>query len=168
MRTARLTDGQQVWIRPIGPDDRWQLQDGLRRMSQQTIQRRFLSSRRHFTAAELTYLTEVDGVNHIALAAVSTTTGRILAVARAVRDSKEPEMAEWAIVVGDPWQGKGLGTILVRALVDEARKVGITRFSATIAGENRAVARLLAHVSTHFERDVYDHGVREVTVNLAA
>jgi GNAT superfamily N-acetyltransferase len=168
MRAARLSDGQQVWISPIRPGDAWQLQDGLRQMSQQTIQRRFLSSKRRFTAAELTYLTEVDGVNHIALAAVSTRTGRIMGVARAVRDADVPELAEWAITVGDPWQRKGLGTMLIRELVDEARKVQITRFSASIAGENRAVARLLLHVTDHFERDVYDHGVREVVVNLAA
>jgi protein lysine acetyltransferase len=168
MRAARLSDGRQVWIRPIRPGDRWQLQDGLRRMSQQTIQRRFLSSKRRFTAAELTYLTEVDGVNHLALAAVSTTSGRIMGVARAVRDAEQPELAEWAVVIGDPWQRKGLGTILIRELVDDARKVGITRFSALIAGENRAVARLLAHVTDHFERDVYEQGFREVIVNLAA
>jgi RimJ/RimL family protein N-acetyltransferase len=168
MRAARLNDGHQVWIRPIGPGDAWRLQDALRHLSQQTIQRRFLSSKHRFTAAELQYLTELDGVNHVALVAISGSTGRLMGVARFVRDAEQPDTAEWAITIGDPWQRQGLGTLLARDLVDEARKVGITRFSASIAGENRAVGHLLAHITDHFERDVYDHGVREVVVTLAA
>ena len=168
MLLHRLTNGEQVWIRPISPDDKWRLQEGLRRLSLETVQRRFLAAKPRFTETELRYLTEVDGVDHLALVAISVTTGNLVAVARAVRLPDEPGTAEWAIVVADPLQGKGLGTRLVQALVDEARKVGIHRFTATIAGENRAVARLLAHVSDRFERDVHHHGVREVVVELAA
>ena len=61
-----------------------------------------------------------------------------------MRDGRtSPTIAEWAIVVGDELQGKGLGTHPHPALVDEAQQVGIHRFSALIAGENRAVGRLL-------------------------
>ena len=163
---TRLSDGRQVWIRPIEPDDKWRLQEGLRRLSLQTIHRRFLSAKPRFTAAELRYLTEVDGVNHIALAAISVTTGTLVAVARCVRDPYEPDTAEWAVVVADPFQRAGLGTALMRVLVDAARVQGIHRFSASIAGENIAVARLLAHVADHFERDTLAGGVREVVVEL--
>ena len=168
MLLHRLSDGQQVFIRPIQPDDKWRLQEGLKRLSLETVHRRFLAAKPSFTAAELRYLTEVDGVDHIALVALSVTTGNLVAVARAVRLPDQPGTAEWAVVVADPLQGKGLGTRLVQALVDEARQVGIHRFTATIAGENRAVARLLAHVADRFERDVHSHGVREVVVELAA
>ena len=168
MLLHRLANGEQVLIRPISPDDKWRLQEGLRRLSLETVQRRFLAAKPRFTETELRYLTEVDGVNHIALVAMSPATGNLVAVARAVRLPAEPATAEWAIVVADPLQGKGLGTRLIQALVDEAQKAGIHRFTATMDGENRAVARLLAHVSDRFERDVHHHGVREVVVELAA
>jgi GNAT superfamily N-acetyltransferase len=168
MRSARLTNGRQIWIRPIAAADAWRLQRALQVMSAQTIQRRFLSMRNRFTDAELRHLTEVDGVNHIALVAMDVATGELAAVARCVRDTEDPALAEWAIVVGDPYQGQGLGTILARDLVDAARARGIERFSAIMDGENRAVMRLLAHITDHFERDTYDHGVREVVVSLAA
>jgi RimJ/RimL family protein N-acetyltransferase len=168
MFAHRLSDGQQVWIRPISPDDKWRLQEGLRRLSLETVHRRFLAAKPSFSASELRYLTEVDGVDHIALVAISTTTGNLVGVARAVRLPDEPGTAEWAIVIADPLQGKGLGTRLVQALVDEARRAGIHRFTATIAGENVAVTRLLRHVSDRFERDRIHHGVREVVVELAA
>jgi RimJ/RimL family protein N-acetyltransferase len=166
MPAHRLNDGRQVWIRPIEPGDAWRLQEGLRNLSAETIHRRFLGPKTHFTSRELEYLTEVDGINHIALVAVTVDTGRLVAVARAVRLPEEPDTAEWAVVVADPMQGKGLGTVLVRALVDEAHAVGIRHFSATMDGENRAVMRLLSHVTDHFTRNEIHRGVREVVVDV--
>ena len=165
MHAYRLSDGRQVWIRPIEAGDAWRLQEGLRRLSADTIHRRFLAAKPRFTARELRYLTEVDGVDHIALVAVTVETGRLVAVARAVRLPEDPECAEWAVVVGDPFQGKGLGTHLVRSLVDAAVEQGIHRFTATVAGENRAVMRLLAHVADHFEAGAYSRGTREVVID---
>jgi protein lysine acetyltransferase len=166
MHAYRLSNGQQVWIRPIEPGDAWRIQAGLRYLSAETIQRRFLGAKPRFTARELRYLTEVDQVNHLALVAVSVATGRLVAVARCVRLPEEPETAEWAIVVADPLQRKGLGTHLVRALADAAAAQGIHRFRGTIAGENRAVLRLLAHVTDHFEAGLIERGTREVVVDL--
>ena len=168
MHAHRLADGRLMWIRPIVPADAWRLQEGLQRLSRETIQRRFLSAKPRFTAAELRYLTEVDRVDHVALVAVDVTAHDLVAVARAVRLPDRADTAEWAIVVADHLQGKGLGTHLARALVDAARAQGIRRFTATMAGENRAALRLLAHVADHFERSAIHGGVREVVVDLAA
>ena len=166
MHAYRLADGQQMWIRPVEPGDAWRIQDGLRFLSAETIHRRFLGAKPRFTARELRYLTEVDQVNHIALVAVSVATGRLVAVARCVRLPDEPGTAEWAIVVADPLQAKGLGTHLVRSLADAAAVQGIHRFTGTVAGENRAVLRLLAHVTDHFQAGLISRGVREIVVDM--
>jgi L-amino acid N-acyltransferase YncA len=79
-----------------------------------------------------------------------------------------PDTAEFAIVVGDPLQGRGLGSLLARELATAARSAGIRRFSATMAGENVAVRRLIAHFTQTLERDEIAGGVREVVVKLAA
>jgi RimJ/RimL family protein N-acetyltransferase len=166
MPATRLSDGRQIWIRPIVPGDAWRLQEGLKRLSAETIHRRFLGPKPRFTARELRYLTEVDGVDHIALVAVLVDTGALVAVARSVRLPDEPDTAEWAIVVADPLQRRGLGTALVTALADEAMRHGIRRFRGTVAGENEAVLRLLAHVTDHFEAGRISRGVRDVLVEL--
>src|SRR6266545_4148218 len=157
MSAFRLANGLQVWIRPIGPDDKAELQAGLRRLSRETIERRFLAAKPRFSSAELHYLTEIDGVNHLALAAVSLQTGHIVAVARCVRLSDRPDTAEWAIVVADALQRKGLGRHLSRLLAERAIAAGIRRFSATMQGDNVAVARLLAHMHGVVERDEVHH-----------
>jgi len=166
MRLHRLADGTPLILRPIAPDDAWQLQRALGLLSAETIQRRFLGPKPRFSAAELRYLTEVDGHDHLALVAADAHSGWIRAVARCVRLPEDPRTAEWAVVVCDDLQRRGIGTALVRALADDALGVGITRFTGTVAGENRAVLRLLQHVTDRFLAGSISRGTREVLVEL--
>src|SRR3954451_21257073 len=107
-----LLDGTPVLVRPIVAEDKPLLVDGLRRISPEASMRRFLSPKVRFTPAELRYLTEVDRHAHIAyVAVVAFDPSQLIAVARSVRVSDDT--AELAVVVGDPWQGLGLGRRLV-------------------------------------------------------
>jgi RimJ/RimL family protein N-acetyltransferase len=168
MRLHRLANGQQVLIRDISPDDKPELQNGLKRLSVETIHKRFLAAKPRFSSSELRYLTEVDGHNHIALVAISVLSGRIVAVARAVRLDEQPDTAEWAIVIADQLQGMGLGSKLIAVLADRSRAAGIDHFTATMLGDNDAVRRLLLRAHAVLERDELHDGVREMTVRLAA
>ena len=161
-----LPDGTQILIRPIKATDKLRLSTALARLSEETIHRRFLAAKPVLIAAELRYLTEVDGHDHIAL--VATIASEIVAVARCVRLPDAPDTAEFAIVVGDPLQGRGLGSLLARELATAARSAGIRRFSATMAEENVAIRRLIAHFTRTLELDQSSHGVREMVVELAA
>jgi RimJ/RimL family protein N-acetyltransferase len=153
-------------IRPIEPGDKEALVEGLRRLSDESIRRRFLAAKPRFTAAELRYLTEVDGRNHIAL--VAELDGELVAVARCVRLPDRPDTAEMAIVVGDPFQGEGLGRALTLALADAAVAVGIRRFAATMLGDNEAARRLMRTFSRRLEEKRVEGGLREAIVELAA
>ena len=79
-----------------------------------------------------------------------------------------PDTAEFAIVVGDPLQGRGLGSLLARELATAARSAGIRRFSATMAVRASPSAVPIAHFTRTLERDEIADGVREVVVELAA
>jgi len=164
-----LPDGTQILIRPIDATDKLRLSVALGRLSQETIHRRFLAAKPRLSAAELRYLTEIDGHDHIALVAMpADDPGSIVAVARCVRLPDTADTAEFAIVVGDPLQGRGLGSLLARELATTARSAGIRRFSAMMAEENVAVRRLIAHFTRTLEVDHTSHGVREMVVELAA
>jgi RimJ/RimL family protein N-acetyltransferase len=139
-----LSDGTQVTIRPIAPGDKQELQDGLHRLSEQAVQQRFLVPKIRFTKAELRYLTEVDGHDHVALVVESDRwPGWIVAVARYVRLNDDPDTAEAAIVVADALHGRGLGTLLANRLADAAAAHGVRRFTAEMLGDNRAAQRLM-------------------------
>jgi RimJ/RimL family protein N-acetyltransferase len=160
-----LLDGTTVFVRPIAPEDKPLLVQFLARLSPETAYRRFMSPKTHFTDAELRYLTEVDGRDHIALVAV-TAPHTLVAVARCVRVS--PDTADMAIVVGDAWQGMGLGRRLARLLADRAATAGVERFAGSMLADNGAALRIMKGVGTAFEVDEMSHGVREIVTRLAA
>lgn len=164
-----LKDGTRVQLRPIEASDKDRLRIALGRLSQDAIRRRFLAAKPRFSSGELSYLTEIDGHNHLALVAVlADDPESIVAVARCVRLPEAPDTAEFAIVVGDPFQRRGLGTLMARALADAARAVGIRRFAATMQSDNVAVRRLMDMFAAELGQERVDNGMRELVVDLAA
>ena len=166
---TRLPDGTPILVRPIRPDDKRLLEQGLHNLSETSVQRRFLSPKPSFSRAELRYLTEVDGRHHVALVAESPTqpVRTLIGVARYVCLPGDPQAAEVAVVVADAWQRRGVGTLLVEELGARARRLGFRRFTATMASDNIAARKLLAKIA---EEPAWDpHGaVTEMVMELAA
>jgi GNAT superfamily N-acetyltransferase len=166
--TVELSDGTRLPVRPISPADKARLAAGVTRLSETSIQRRFLGPKPKLTAAELRYLTEVDGVDHYAIAAVDPRSGDIVAVGRWVRLAGHPLDAEAAIVVCDDLQGKGLGKALARLLADAARERGIRRIHATMLSDNPPAHALMRVIAERLSDGAHDHGVHELVADLAA
>jgi protein lysine acetyltransferase len=166
----RLPDGASILIRPIRADDKRFLEDGLRHLSDESVHRRFLSPKRSFSRAELRYLTEVDGRDHVALVAEypGEPVRRVIAVGRFIRLPQDPEAAEAAITVSDDWQRRGVGTLFAERLAREARRRGITRFTATMASENVAAHKLMEKLTHHLDEQHAGFGVSELVGELAA
>jgi len=141
-----LSDGRVVAIRPIRGDDVDRLQDAHGRLSPLTRYRRFMTSKPYLSSADATYLTAIDGCDHYALVATFTESPdaeeTIIAVARFVRSPEDSAVAEFAIVVGDDWQGDGIGRELMGRLIDAAVTRGVARFQATMLADNVAILRL--------------------------
>ena len=157
-------------IRPIRADDKAMLSDGLRHLSDQSVQRRFLTGKRSFSRSELRYLTEVDGRDHVAFVAEypGEPARRLIAVGRFVKLHEDPAAAEVAIVVADDWQRRGLGSLLGARLAREARRLGVERFTATMAADNEPAHRLMAKLTSHLEQRHAGAGVDELVLDLAA
>jgi hypothetical protein len=153
-----LPDG--VRLRRIRPDDKALLQDALTHLSRESIERRFLAAKPRFTDAELRYLTEVDGRDHIALVALDG--DDLVAVGRIVRTG--PDEAELAILVGDCWQRRGIGSELARVLTEAS---GVSRISGTMLATNRAALRLMRGIGA-IESSYLSGGVREVVAHVGA
>jgi RimJ/RimL family protein N-acetyltransferase len=142
-----LSDGRVVVIRPIRPDDVERLRAAHGRLSPLTRYRRFMTSKPYLSSADAVYLADIDGCDHYALVATfpepeSDEEAPIIGVARFVRSPENPRVAEFAIVVGDEWQGEGIGRELMGRLVDAAVTHGVLRFEATMLADNVAIQRL--------------------------
>lgn len=142
-----LRDGTQVVLRPIQPSDKRKLVEGLQHLSPESRYRRFFSLKARFTPDELKYLTELDGYDHFAIAALyrnsDGTEGEGAGVARFVRLRDEPGVAEPAVAVIDKMQGKGLGSLLMMRLGAAARERGIDRFRCDILAENAQMRTMI-------------------------
>jgi RimJ/RimL family protein N-acetyltransferase len=167
---ALLADGTAVAIREIRASDKALLAAGFGRLSEASRERRFLTAKPRLTGTDLRYLTEVDGIDHYAIVAVMADRwdGEIAAVARFVRLPEDPSTAEAAIVVGDCHQGKGLGRQMALQIAAAARRRGIRRIQASIRSDNPPAHRLMEIIGERLTDGGHDHGVHELTAELAA
>jgi RimJ/RimL family protein N-acetyltransferase len=138
---ARTRDGAELVIRPVRPDDKRLIAEGFERLSPESRYRRFFRPLDRLSERDLAYLTEIDHSDHEALVAIDPQSGDLVGVARYVRGA-EPELAEVSVVVGDPWQRRGVATALLERLVERAREAQITHFVALVLDENVEAIRL--------------------------
>jgi GNAT superfamily N-acetyltransferase len=145
-----LEDDTVCRIRPIGRDDQGRLRACFAGLSPQSRRQRFFGAKQELTEADLEYLVDADGLNHLAFVAVRLDGNRresdILGAVRCIRSTPGAETAELAIAVVDEFQGKGVGTLLLDHLMGEAREQGIRRFRFDVLADNtgmRALAKRL-------------------------
>jgi acetyltransferase len=139
-------DGSSFLIRPIRPEDEPLLVAFHQQLTAETVYSRYfehlgLSQR---TAHErLTRVCFNDYDREIALVAEQTDGAgerRIVAVGRLSKEHAASE-AEFAIIVGDPWQGRGLGSELLRRLVQIGRDEGLELIWADMLPSNAGMRR---------------------------
>ena len=137
-----LSPGERVIIRPVLPQDEDLTSAFFRSLSPRARYDRFMGSLREPPPGLMRRFTQVDYADHVALVAEVFANGReiVIAEARYVRKA-DRRVAEFAVSVAEPWQGKRLASLLLAKLVCRAAAVGIER----IVGETLASnARMLA------------------------
>jgi RimJ/RimL family protein N-acetyltransferase len=87
-----------------------------------------------------------------------------VAVVRYEREDST-ERAEYAALVEDRFQGRGLGLSLTWALIEAARERDVKDFEALVLPENRGMIRLLRDLDLP-EREQWEDGVRHFSINL--
>ncbi|MGH8875350.1 MAG: GNAT family N-acetyltransferase [Acidimicrobiia bacterium] len=146
-----LADGTQVELRPIVPEDKPLLTEGLARLSPRSRYLRFMSSTETLTRAQLAYLSELDYQDHFAWGVLHEGAG--IAVGRYIRLTDDRRSAEVALTVLDEFQGKGVGRLLVEALAVVANEHGIDRFEFIVLAENRPMLALLEKLGAATQTD---------------
>ncbi len=162
----RLQDGTNVILRPICPEDAPLIVELHEGHSAHTIRMRFFSMVKTLSRDSLVRLCHLDYDREMALVAVRRDEqGRphLLGVSRYYLEP-ETGTAEFAVVVGDRWQGKGLGRHLMERLIAVAREQGVKRLTGAVLRENTAMLRLMQGLG-FTERPGADRG--EVEVELA-
>ena len=134
--TETLPDGRRIEIRAQRPDDHAGLRAALARASPESFYYRFFSVKREFSEKEAHYFLDIDFVKHVALAAIADEEGRSAIVGGAQYIVVQPGQAEASFAVIDDYQGKGIGTTLMRHLATIGREAGLREFVAEVLSEN--------------------------------
>jgi acetyltransferase len=138
--TWTLADGERLTLRHIAPADAAIEQAFVHGLSRQSSYLRFHGTIKDLSKKDLKKFTEPDSRNAVALIVVhSGKTGEEeIGVARYVVDP-DGANCEFAIVVADTWQKRGIGTRLMNALISHLKVSGIKRISGSVLKSNSAM-----------------------------
>lgn len=159
--------GLRLGIRPIQPEDAEIFVELFKTLSPTSVYYRFFRHMKSLTPELLAMLTQVDYDRHLALVALdlSSPTEKMLGVARVIAD---PDLShtEFSIMVGDPWQGQGVGAALLVNLLKAAKKQGVEKVWGTVLRENTQMQQLgkKAGFAMKFNSE---EGTYDLTIDLA-
>ncbi len=161
----QMRDDSWLYLRPVLPGDSERTSDGTIEFSSDTLYSRFQTPRTP-TKSMMTYLFEVDYKDHFVWVMTEGAEGPVVADARFVRDETDPTLAEVAFIVGDDYQGRGVGSFLMAALAVAARGDGVRRFSARVLSDNLAMRTILDKFGAQWQRE--DLGVVTTIIDVPA
>ena len=134
----QLADGSDILIRPIRPEDASIEQAFVAGLSAQARYFRFMQALHELTPTMLVRFTQIDYDREMALIAVTKDAGedKEIAVARYITNP-DGNSCEFAIVVADAWLRKGIGTQLMRSLIQVAKARGLRSMEGEVLADNR-------------------------------
>lgn len=143
-----LPGGVECTIRPIRPEDAEMEQEFVMGLSSKTRHFRFMNTMKHLTPEMLARFTQIDYDREMAFVAVISQANnqqeskhREIGVCRYIINN-DGETCEFAIVVADDWQGKGLAHKLMESLLESARYRGLKEMVGDVLSDNTAMQNL--------------------------
>lgn len=168
-RNEKLRDGTRVLVRPIRMSDEEPLQRLLYELSDESRYLRFMCHKSAHPREEMQKLVDSDYAASMALVVCEPVSGDLIAMARYDIDPGTG-LAEIAFVVRDDWQRRGLGTCLMRRMVEIGRARGVRGFSADVLPGNMGMMLVFQQsglpVQSRFDGGVY-HLVMKLLENEA-
>ena len=137
-----LPDGVTVLFRPAQAEDAAAVRCLFQGLSERSTWLRFFSLCPSLDRV-VAWATEINNDRRLGLVALAADTGQLIAHAGLERDRRQPDRAEFALVVADRYQGRGLGRVLLGRLVEAAQRVGIGWLTAEVLAENHRMLNLL-------------------------
>ena len=133
--------GVNIFVRPIRPEDAPLLVGLFESLSPRSVYMRFFSPMKQLPHSMLALFTQIDYDRHIALVALSESKEEMLGVARIILERNLKE-AEFSVVVGDQWQGKGIGAALLQRCLLIAGDKGLEKVTGVVLAENTQMLAL--------------------------
>jgi acetyltransferase len=165
----KMTDGSEILVRVIRPEDEPLIVGLHASCSERTIRMRFFSLVKTLSRDSLIRLCHLDYDREMALVAEQRDGDgkpHILGVSRYYL-TPETGTAEFAVVVGDAWQGLGLGWHLMQRLIDIARERRVKRLVGPVLRENTTMLQMMQELGFTIQA-TDENSVVEAVLDLTA
>lgn len=153
-KTVQLENGQSVLLRPIKPEDEPMEGEMFTTFSESTQRFRFFAPIKEVSHEMLVRYTQIDYDREIAIIAELSEQGKkhMLGVVRLISDPYN-ETGEFAIVLGDPWQKRGLGNIMMDYILEIAKNRGIKKIFAYVLDDNFAMLHMFENRKFNLKKE---------------
>lgn len=164
---VELADGTSIVVRPIRPEDAQLEQDLVRDLSLESRRYRFMHALSRLTDEMLIRFTQLDYDRELGLIATQKLQAAEipLGIARYIADSDELG-CEFAVVVADAWQKRGVASQLMRALIGAARARRLAFMHGDVLADNARMLRWMERLGFNVEVHPDDAMLRVVTLPL--
>ncbi|QDU56757.1 bifunctional acetate--CoA ligase family protein/GNAT family N-acetyltransferase [Aeoliella mucimassa] len=171
-RRVEMKDGRQVLLRPIKPEDEPMWHDMLASCSKESIWFRFRYLFKKSTHDMATRFCFIDYDREIAIAAEMEENGqrKLVGVSRLVPDA-DCINADYGVLVADPYQGQGLGSILTDYCLEICTNWGIRTIVAETAPQNQRMISIFTNRGFKLKSSPGDDvvlGVKEMVEEMAS
>lgn len=164
--TTYTAKGQVFTLRPIRPEDAGAHAAMLARITPEDMRYRFFSPRKNLPPEQITRMCDVDYTREMAIIAKHND-GRTLGVARLVRNDTDGRSAEFAVLVEPDAKGLGLGTALMRAVIEWGRRKGVEEISGHVLTDNAPMLAFTQHLGFALSRLADEPEILEAKLRLA-
>jgi acetyltransferase len=144
VETWQLADGTDIVLRPIRPEDALIEETFVNGLSEQSKYFRFMRALKEITREMVVRFTQPDYDREMAFIAVVDQGGEEIEIGVArYYTNPDGRTCEFALVVADAWQGKGIGTQLMTRLMNVARDRGLDTIEGDILADNAPMLHLM-------------------------
>ena len=167
VQTWTMPDGTDVLIRPIRPEDAELEKEFVRNLSAETKYYRFMNTLRELTDPMVARLTQIDYDREMAFIATVDRDGKEVEVG-VCRYAVNPggDSCEFAIVVSDDWQHRGLARKLMLVLIDAARSRGLKFMEGDFLSSNERMLKFVAGLGFALSNNPDDNSIKHGVLSL--
>ena len=165
-RHVSLRDGEKVFLRPLTVEDASLYPDFLAEVMPDDLRLRFFAPMRQVSPDLIDKLIHYNPEKAMAFIAIAKASGKMLGVVR-LHDDADGKTAEFAIILRSRLKGHGLGWLMMKHMIANAREKRLATVHGQVLAENVTMLQMCEELGFHVSDDPTERGVKVVTLPLA-
>jgi acetyltransferase len=163
-RQIRLKAGQEVFIRPVRPEDEELYRTFFESVSAEDLRLRFFAPVKEFSHAFVARLTQIDYARALALCAIDKD-GVMISGVRLIKNA-EGTAGEYAILLRADYKGQGLGWNLMKLIIEYAAQEGLEAVEGQVMSSNTNMLSMCDQLGFIVRDDPDEPGIKMVRLDL--